>query len=200
IRAPFDAVVLTKNADIGDIVTPIGAAAGAQASVVTIADMDSLQVEADVSESNISRVLMGQPCIIQLDAVPKDRFAGRVHMIVPTAERSKASVLVKVSFVEKNSRILPEMSAKISFLEREMKPEEREPILLVPGSAVRRQNGQEVMFAVENGRVQGRNVTTGRKFQDRIEVLSGVKAGESVVLAPPPDLEDGDRVKTSLDE
>lgn len=118
IQAPFDAVVLTKNADIGDIVTPIGAAANAKAAVVTIADMDSLQVEADVSESNLEMVKVGQPCEIQLDALPESRFSGVVHMIVPTADRSKATVMVKVRFLESDTRILPEMSAKVAFLSR----------------------------------------------------------------------------------
>lgn len=116
IRAPFDAVVLTKDADVGDIVTPLGAAANAKASVVTIADMSSLEVEADVSESNLSQVRPGQPCEIQLDALPEQRFRGEIHMIVPTADRSKATVMVKVRFIDKDSRILPEMSAKVAFL------------------------------------------------------------------------------------
>ncbi|MGE5798707.1 MAG: efflux RND transporter periplasmic adaptor subunit, partial [Syntrophaceae bacterium] len=119
IRAPFDAVVLTKNADIGDIITPLGAAANAKAAVVTIADMNSLQVEADVSESNLEQVKAGQPCEIQLDALPDSRFRGAVHMIVLTADRSKASVMVKVRFVDRDPRVLPEMSARVAFLERE---------------------------------------------------------------------------------
>ena len=115
---PFDAVVLTKNADIGDVVTPMGAAANAKAAVVTIADMSSLLVEADVSESNLRKVKAGQPCEIQLDAIPDVRFRGMVYMTVPTADRSKASVMVKVKFLEKDLRILPEMSAKVAFLEK----------------------------------------------------------------------------------
>ena len=127
IRAPFDAIVLTKNADIGDIVTPIGAAANAKAAVVTIADMNSLEVEADVSESNLSQIRVGQPCEIQLDALPQARFRGAVHMIVPTADRSKATVMVKVRFVDKDPRILPEMSAKVAFLSRPVKQKTRNP-------------------------------------------------------------------------
>ncbi len=136
IRAPFDAVVLTKNADIGDIVTPLGAAANAKAAVVTIADMNSLQVEVDVSESNISQVTVGQPCEIRLDAFPDLRFKGVVHMIVPTADRAKASVLVKVAFKEIDPRILPEMSAKVAFLSREIRPGEENPLEAVPVSSV----------------------------------------------------------------
>src|SRR3989304_2300750 len=102
LRAPFDAVVLTKNADVGDIVTPLGAAANAKASVVTIADMGSLMVEVDVSEANIEQVKKGQPCEVALDALPEKRFRGVVHMVVPTADRSKATVLVKVRFLDKD--------------------------------------------------------------------------------------------------
>ncbi len=120
IRAPFDAVVLTKNADIGDIVTPIGAASTAKAAVVTLADMSTLKVEADVSESNLGKLKVGQPCQIQLDAIPDTRFDGSVHMIVPTADRTKATVMVKVNFTRLDSRILPEMSAKVAFLSREV--------------------------------------------------------------------------------
>ncbi len=127
IRAPFDAVVLTKNADIGDIVTPIGAAATAKAAVVTLADMSSLKVEADVSESNIEKLKVGQPCQIQLDAIPDTRFEGTVHMIVPTADRTKATVMVKVNFNHLDSTILPEMSAKVAFLSREVSGDEKKP-------------------------------------------------------------------------
>jgi len=109
---------LTKNADIGDIVTPLGAAANAKAAVVTIADLNSLQVEADVSETNLGLVKVGQPCEIQLDAIPDLRFRGEVHTIVPTADRAKATVMVKVRFLDKDPRILPEMRAKVVFLSR----------------------------------------------------------------------------------
>ena len=123
IRAPFDAVVLTKNADIGDIITPLGAAANAKAAVVTIADLGSLEVEADVSETNLGLVKAGQPCEILLDALPDSRFRGVVHTIVPTADRTKATIMVKVRFLTKDPRILPEMRAKVSFLSRPVKPE-----------------------------------------------------------------------------
>ncbi len=155
IRAPFDAVVLTKNADIGDIVTPIGAAANVQAAVVTIADMNSLQVEADVSESNLRLVKTGQPCEIQLDALPDVRFRGVVHMIVPTADRSKATVLVKVRFIDKDSRILPEMSAKVAFLSREVRGDEQKSRTAVPAHAVVTRKGKQSVFLVKGDRVKG---------------------------------------------
>ena len=115
IRAPFEGTVLTKNADIGEIVTSFGSATNARAAVVTIADMKSLQVEADVSEANITRVTLNQPCMITLDAFPGKRYEGVVDSIVPTVDRAKATVLVKIRFVEKDADVLPEMSAKVDF-------------------------------------------------------------------------------------
>jgi len=196
IRAPFDAVVLTKNADIGDIVTPLGAAANAKAAVVTIADMDSLQVEADVSESNIEQVKAGQPCEIQLDALPDERFRGEVHMIVPTADRSKASVLVKVNFLDKDPRILPEMSAKVAFLSRAVSPEEQKPIKAVLTAAVSDHNGQKVVFVVRDERAVKTPVRIGNTYGDMAEVFGNIDVGSKVVLAPLNKIKDGTRIKT----
>jgi RND family efflux transporter MFP subunit len=195
IRAPFDAVVLTKNADVGDIVTPIGAAAEAKAAVVTIADMNSLQVEVDVSESNLGNVQVGQPCEIQLDALPESRFQGLVHMIVPTADRSKATVMVKVRFIDKDPRILPEMSAKAAFLSRAIRPEEQKPRTVVNSKAVIIHKDKNLVFLVKDNRAFETSVTTGEKLGDMIEVLNGVKAGDKVVLKPVDKLRDGKRIK-----
>jgi RND family efflux transporter MFP subunit len=195
IRAPFDAVVLTKNADVGDIVTPLGAAANAKASVVTIADMASLQVEVDVSESNLARVKMGQPCEIQLDALPDNRFPGAVHMIVPTADRSKASVMVKVRFAERDPRVLPEMSARVAFLEREITREEETPRTAVNPAALVSRNGKQAVFIMQDDRVEERAVTIGGRIGDGIEVREGIKPGEKVVLNPPKKLRNGSKVK-----
>jgi len=195
IRAPFDAVVLTKNADIGDIVTPIGAAANVQAAVVTIADMSSLQVEADVSESNLRLVKTGQPCEIQLDALPDVGFRGVVHMIVPTADRSKATVLVKVKFVDKDSRILPEMSAKVAFLSREVREDEQKARTTVPARAVVTRKGKQSVFLLKSDRVKETPITTGETLGDMIEVLGGVKTGDRIAVSPLDKLRDGSRVK-----
>jgi RND family efflux transporter MFP subunit len=194
IRAPFDAVVLTKNADIGDIVTPIGAAADAKAAVVTIADMDSLQVEVDVSESNIKEVKVGQPCEIQLDALPNDRFRGVVHMIVPTADRSKASILVKTAFLEKDPRILPEMSAKVAFLSRQVRPEEEKPFKALPATAVVNRDGETVAFVVKNNRALETRVHLGRKLDTMVEILNGVEVGDQVAVAPLDRIKNGIKV------
>ena len=197
IRAPFDAVVLTKDADIGDIVTPIGAAADAKAAVVTIADMDSLQVEVDVSESNIEQVKVGQPCEIQLDALPNHRFRGVVHMIVPTADRSKASILVKTAFLEKDSRILPEMSAKVAFLSRRISPEEEKPITALPVAAVVDRDGETAVFVVRNNRAVETPVHLGRHLDTMVEILNGVGAGDQVVMTPLDKMKNGVKVKVA---
>ncbi len=195
IRAPFNAVVLTKDADIGDIVTPLGAAANAKASVVTIADMSSLEVEADVSESNLSRVRPNQPCEIQLDALPEQRLRGEIHMIVPTADRSKATVMVKVRFLDKDSRILPEMSAKVAFLSRPVAGEEKRPRIAVHQSAVVSRKSQAVFLVKGNGVVET-PVSLGGPIGDMVEVLQGVKVGDVVVLNPSERLKTGSKIKT----
>ncbi len=195
IRAPFDAVVLTKNADVGDIVTPLGAAANAKASVVTIADMSSLQVEVDVSESNLSKVKKGQPCEIQLDALPDNRFRGAVHMIVPTADRSKASVMVKVRFLERDPRVLPEMSARVAFLEREVTRGEEAPKTAVNPAALVTRNGKQAVFVVQDDKAVETRVTLGEKIGDGIEVLDGIGPGETVVVNPPKKLKNGSVVR-----
>ncbi len=195
IRAPFDAVVLTKDADIGDIVTPLGAAANAKASVVTIADMSSLEVEADVSESNLNRIKPNQPCEIQLDALPDQRFRGEIHMIVPTADRSKATVMVKVRFIDKDKRILPEMSAKVAFLSHPVTGDEKRPRIALNKSAVVNRKSQEV-FLVKGSSVIETPVTLGKPIGDMVEVLQGVKVGDVVVLNPPGRLKNGSTIKS----
>ncbi len=197
IRAPFDAVVLTKNADIGDIVTPIGAAADAKAAVVTIADMESLQVEVDVSESNLQMVKRGQPCEILLDALPEDRFRGEVHMIVPTADRTKATVMVKVRFLDRDSRVLPEMSAKVAFLSREVSKDEQKPRTALSPAAVVTRNGKKFVFLIGDKRVTETQVTLGEQLGDMVEVLSGVKAGDRIVLRPMNRMRNGLRIKVA---
>jgi len=195
IRAPFDAVVLTKDADIGDIVTPIGAAASAKAAVVTIADMNSLLVEVDVSESNLKQVKTGEPCEIQLDAFPDIRFRGKVHMIVPTADRTKASVMIKVKFLDKDDRVLPEMSAKVAFLARTLNPEELKPRTAVNAASVITRNEQKYVFLIQNNTAIKAKITTGRQFGEMIEVLDGVKAGDRIILRPTDKIKDKTRVK-----
>lgn len=196
IRAPFDAVVLTKNADVGDIITPLGAAANAKAAVVTIADLGSLQVEADISESNLGQVKKGQPCEIKLDALPAARFRGIVHMVVPTADRAKASVMVKIRFVDTDSRILPEMSAKVAFLEREAGKDEQQPRLAINPSAIAKSGDQEGVYLVKDDTAIFTPITRGNKLGDLVEV-SGVKSGDRIVLRPLDKVKNGSKVVTA---
>ena len=197
IRAPFDGVVLTKNADVGEVVAPFGASSNSKGAVVTMADMASLQVEADVSESNLGKVRVGAPCEIQLDALPENRFRGRVHTIVPTADRSKATVMVKVGFVDKDSRVLPEMSAKVAFLERPVAQAEEKPLTAVSPSAVATRDGRTVVFLVKGNRVAAIPVVLGEKVGSLVEVKSGVKAGEVIAVKPLEKLKDGARIRTA---
>jgi len=195
IRAPFDAVVLTKNADVGDIVTPLGAAANAKASVVTIADMSSLLVEVDVSESNLEQVKLEQPCEIQMDALPDTRLRGAVHMIVPTADRSKATVLIKVKFLDKDERILPEMSAKVAFLQRQVESGEMKPRTAINPESVITRNSNKSVFLVKENRILETPVTIGGQIGGMTEVLSGLKAGDRIVTRPSGRLKNGARIK-----
>ena len=195
IRSPFDGVVLTKYAEVGEVVAPFGAAANARAAVVTMADMGSLMVEADVAEANLDRVRLDQPCEISLDAIPDKRFPGQVHMIVPTADRAKATVLTKIKFLEMDDRILPEMSAKAAFLSRSLDPAERLPRLIIPKGAIVTKEDRAWVFLLDGTRVKLVPVTIGATMENLVEVVSGLKEGNRVVLNPPAALKDGHRVK-----
>jgi len=195
IRSPFDGVVLTKYAEVGEVVAPFGAAVNARAAVVTMADLNSLMVEADVAESNLDKVKLAQPCEITLDAIPDKRFPGQVHMIVPTADRSKATVLTKVKFLESDDRILPEMSAKVAFLSRPLEAGERRPRLALPKAAVVIRDGRSFTFLLEDNRVKLAPLTLGPEMGDLVEVEKGLKEGDKVVLKPPASLTDGARVR-----
>jgi len=195
IRAPFNGVVLTKNADVGDIVTPLGAAATAKAAVVTIADMSSLQVEVDVSETSIVSIRVGQPCDIQLDALSEMRFRGEVHAIVPTVDRTKATVLVKVRFLDRDPRMLPDMSAKVSFLSRNLRPEETKPRIAVNQSALINHGDQNIVFLLQGSHVQQIPLRLGKKLGDMVEITEGLKPGDRVVINPPTGLKNGAKIK-----
>jgi RND family efflux transporter MFP subunit len=197
IRAPFDGTVLTKNADVGEIVAPFGSAGNSKGSIVSMADMDSLQVEADVSESNLERVKVGQPCEITLDAFPEKRYRGTVHMIVPTADRAKATVLTKVRFVDKDDQVLPEMSAKVAFLTEELSESqinEKPKILVDPAAVVERQNSK-VVYIVKGEEVVEKPVKVDKMIGNTVEVLEGLAPGDQVVLNPETDLKSGTKIK-----
>ncbi|WP_202901154.1 efflux RND transporter periplasmic adaptor subunit [Methylocaldum szegediense] len=195
IRAPFDGIILSKNADIGDILAPFSSTTLSKGTVVSMADMNTLEVEVDVAESNLNQVRVGQPCEVQLDAFPDDRFRCSVDRIVPTVDRTKATVLVKVRFIDKDERILPDMSAKVAFLSRELAPDQRKPVSAVPPEAIVTRGASSVAFVLHGNRVEAVTVETGERIGDRVVVKSGLKAGDRVVLSPSEDLQDGAEVR-----
>jgi RND family efflux transporter MFP subunit len=190
IRAPFDGVVLTRNANVGDTITPFSQAVDTKGAVVTIADMDTLEVEVDVAETFFLSIRVGQPVEIQLDAIPGLRFQGVVSLMVPTVDRAKASTVVKIRFVDPDPRILPEMSAKAAFLQRKVNDAERKPVLVVPVSAIAGSDGNEAVYVIEDGMARMREVDVGAKIGEQIEVL-GLEVGIRVIKRPPEELSDG---------
>ncbi|MGH7456608.1 MAG: efflux RND transporter periplasmic adaptor subunit, partial [bacterium] len=200
IRAPFDGTVLTKNADVGEVVAPFGSASSARAAVVSIADMSSLEVEADVSESNIQRIKPGQPCEIVLDAYQETRYPGVVGKIVPTADRAKATVLTKIKFVQIDERVLPEMSAKVTFLSKasaENTMNSAKKIAVSPAAIVTR-GDQKIAFVVRDGIVTETPVEIGGTLGSMLEVRSGLVEGNQVVLNPSENMATGTKVKLAL--
>ncbi len=196
IRAPFDGTILTKNADVGEVVAPFAAGASSRVAVVTIADMSSLEVEADVSESNIEKITLNQPCEVVLDAYPDYRYQAYVDKIVPTADRSKATVLTKIKFVSRDNRVLPEMSAKVYFLSKEVKdPVHVSPKLMVDASAITTRGNNTVVFQFRDERITETVVGTGETLGGLIEVKSGLSSGDRVVLKPSKNLQSGMKVK-----
>ena len=190
IRAPFTGMVLTKSANVGDIVTPFSAASGTTGAVVTMADMETLEVEADVSEASIAKITVGQPAEIQLDAFPDLRLLGEVSRIVPTVDRAKATLLVKVKFVERDPRVLPDMSAKIAFLSRPLRPDERTPVAALRADAIVKRDAKDMVFVVgKDEQVKLTPVAAGAKVGDLVRV--DLAPGTRVVIAPPDRLVDG---------
>ncbi len=198
IRAPFDGTILTKNADVGEMVTPFASSASSKGSVVTLADMTSLEVEADVSESNINKVTPNQLCEIILDAYPTVKYSGYVKKIVPTADRSRATVLTKIAFSDIDKRVLPEMSARVNFfLENNKDQQDQIPVVVVPKDAITTRNGEKVLFVVLDELAIQREITVGRELSDVTEILNGVQQGDRVVISPPGRLETNQKIETS---
>ena len=205
IRAPFDGVVLVKNANVGDVITPLSSAAGTQGAVVTMADMQTLEVEADVSEGSLSKVKVGQPVEITLDALPGVRFIGEVGGIVPTVDRAKATVSTKVRFKMLDARVLPEMSAKVAFLAQPITEADLQPLLAVPGPAlVNERDGQATVWRVVTApddtlTVQPVAVAPGRTLGEVREVRAAagqtLSVGDKVVAQPDARLKPGATVR-----
>lgn len=195
IRAPFSGVVTSKNAQPGEMISPISAGGGfTRTGICTIVDMDSLEIEIDVNESYINRVQAGQAVEATLDAYPDWKIPSKVIAIIPTADRQKSTVKVRVGFDQLEARILPEMSVKVAFREAEgAAPAGR--LVVVPKAAVRQQDGRAVVMTVQNGRAERRAVTLGQPRDQEITISAGLAAGEKVVVEGPKDLADGSVVK-----
>jgi RND family efflux transporter MFP subunit len=202
VRAPFTGVVIAKAAQVGEIVSPFSAGGGfTRTGVGTIVDMDSLEVEVDVNEAYIGRVVAGNPVESVLNAYPDWKIPSRVIAIIPTADRSKATVKVRIGIDAKDARIVPDMGVRVSFLE-ENKPaaqaQQQAPRgVLVPAAAVRKDGDKDVVFVVKEGRAQRRAVSLGGNVGESRQVLAGVSSGETVVVDAPPGLQDGAAVKAA---
>ena len=196
IRAPFSGIAISKDAQPGEMVSPVSAGGGfTRTGICTIVDMRSLEIEVDVNESYINRVKPEQDVTATLDAYPDFAIPARVITMVPTADRQKATVLVRIGFKQLDPRILPDMGVKVTFLRNatEDAPAAR-PVTLVPKAAIRTENNQAYAFVVGNDLVDRRAVTTGGADGDRVEVLAGLNPGGRVVVSPPPGLTTGMRV------
>ena len=214
VRAPFSGIAISKDAQPGEMISPVSAGGGfTRTGIGTIVDMSSLEIEVDVNESYINRVTSGQKVEAILDAYPDWRIPAHVITTVPTADRQKATVRVRIGFApatdsgasrvksaaaKLDPRILPDMGVKVSFL-REEQPESAARSAAaryaVPKAAVRTVDGKKVVFVLKEDRVERRAVSAGLEDGDQVELLSGVNAGEQVVVEGPPDLKDGDRVR-----
>ncbi|MCP4584200.1 MAG: efflux RND transporter periplasmic adaptor subunit [candidate division Zixibacteria bacterium] len=197
IRAPFDGTVLTKYADVGEIVAPMASSASSRGALVDLADMSSLEVEADVSESNIQRVIVNQNCDIILDAYPDKRYKGYVKKIVPTADRSRATVMTKIAFDEVDKFVLPEMSARINFFSADTGETITANIaaVTIPNKALVIKDNRRIVYMINNDKVLEIDVVIGKKLGNLTEITSGIRTGQIVIVSPPSNLKAGDKVK-----
>ena len=194
IRAPFSGVALSKDAQPGEMVSPVSAGGGfTRTGISTIVDMRSLEIEVDVNESYINRVSAGQPVTAVLDAYPDWQIPAKVIAVVPTADRQKATVLVRIGFTALDPRILPDMGVKVTFLREAdaSAPVTAQAMTLVPKAAVKTESGISYVYLVQQTTVERRAIKTGGTDGDRIEVTAGLKGGDRVVIAPPPELAEG---------
>jgi RND family efflux transporter MFP subunit len=198
VRAPFTGVVVAKAAQPGEMISPISAGGGfTRTGIGTIVDMESLEIQVDVNEAYINRVTPGQPVEATLNAYPDWHIPGSVIAIIPTADRSKATVKVRIAIQSKDARIVPDMGVRVAFLTSRTASSRptADTTVLVPAEAVRAEGDRGVVWVVAGGKVARRTVTLGSTAGGQRQVLSGLRDGERVVLSPPPSLEDGVSVK-----
>jgi len=197
VRAPFAGVAVSKDAQPGEMVSPVSAGGGfTRTGISTIVDMTSLEIEVDVNESHIAKVYPGQPADAVLDAYPDWHIPATVRTVIPTADRQKATVKVRLTFDDLDPKILPDMGVKVAFQE----PVDEETATataqaIVPRTAVFDDNGQSYVFVVEDGILDRRAISTGREAGSDVEITAGVTTGESIVVSGPDGLAGGDRVR-----
>ncbi len=192
IHAPFSGIVTSKNAQPGEMISPMSSGGFTRTGVCTLVDMSSLEIEIDVSESYINRVEASQPVQATLDSYPDWRIPARVIAIIPTADRQKATVKVRVGFDKLDPRILPDMGVKVAFQSSAATPAQTTArAVIVPRSAVRQRDGRDIVWIVHDGRVTSRAVAVGTKSGDDITLTSGVAGGETIMIEGPTDLTDG---------
>ena len=206
VRAPFSGVIVAKAAQAGEIISPISAGGGfTRTGVGTIVDMDSLEIEVDVNEAYINRVQPGQKAQAVLDAYPDWTIPAHVIAIIPTADRSKATVKVRIAIEQKDPRILPDMGVRVSFLEQAPAADARAGAaagappphgVLVPASAIVERGGRSVVFAIDGTRARARPVSPGQSYGD-LRLVDGIVAGTSVVRVPPQPMNDGAAIAVS---
>jgi len=199
IRAPFAGIVVSKDAQVGEMVSPISAGGGfTRTGIATVVDMNSNEIEVDVNESYIARVHDGQKVTAILDAYPDWEIPSHVRTIIPTADRQKATVKVRISFDKLDPRILPDMGIKVTFLGDAPKPSEvakaAQAAALVPQTAIRDDGGKKVVFLVRDDKLERRAVTVGESRGSDTEIVAGLAVGDTVVVTGPPDLRDGQTV------
>jgi RND family efflux transporter MFP subunit len=197
IRAPFDGVIVSKDAQVGEMISPVSAGGGfTRTGVATIVDMNSNEIEVDVNEAYIARVEPGQPVTAILDAYPDWEIPSKVRTVIPTADRQKATVKVRISFLKLDPRILPDMGVKVTFLgaERETKAGVV-PAVSLPTDAVRDESGKKIVFLVKDDKLERRAVTVGNAQGNNAEILAGVAPGDSVVVKGTASLHDGETVQ-----
>jgi len=197
IRAPYAGIVVSKDAQVGEMVSPVSAGGGfTRTGIATIVDMNSNEIEVDVNESYISRVQDGQPVTAILDAYPNWEIPSRVRTIIPSADRQKATVKVRISFLKLDPRILPDMGIKVTFLGAEQKKPAGADVasILIPQSAVHEDNGKKIVFLVKDDKTERRAVTLGGSRGSDTEVIAGIGVGDTVVVKGPENLRDGQSV------
>jgi len=198
IRAPFTGVIIAKAAQVGEIVSPFSAGGGfTRTGIGTIVDMDSLEIEVDVNESYINRVVAGQKIDAVLDAYPDWKIPGHVIAIIPTADRSKATVKVRVAMEQKDPRIVPDMGVRVSFLEEAPKQGAASPPppkgVLVPSTSLVERDGKSIVFVIDGDRARVHGVTPGQQMGE-LRLVDGLAAGARIVRVPPAEMADGSRV------